>query len=169
MKSEIPMTLTVRGVTDDQRKYRFLWGFYVRGFKPWLHCQPCFRGSRAEGIRPLMGNDTILLDRATDFFYLCGYASGPRKERGELNLHLAVRPKLGSTAVAISKYGPTFTIENAEEIVIPESQEPHAAWGDFDLRCKNLRFGAMMNKADDWGPHVPPNPVLERRAEYVES
>lgn len=26
--------------------FRFLWAFYVNGYHPSRHCQPCFRGAR---------------------------------------------------------------------------------------------------------------------------
>jgi hypothetical protein len=157
------MRLEVSEITAQTTRYRFLWGFYVTGFKPWLHCQPCLRGTRAPGIEPFMKNGVVQLDRPTKFFYLHGFAPGLKTERGERNLHLAVRPKMGSTATARSVYGPLFTIHDAEKISIqapivgfPESEK---IW----TRCMNFRFGAQVFDAPQLGPHSERKPILNTR------
>lgn len=157
------MKLHVSGMGQATGQYRFLWGFYVRGFKPWLHCQPCFRGTRAEGINPLMEDQTVYLNKSSDFFYLCGYAGGPRASRGVLNMHLAVRAKKDSQAVVRSAFGPVFTIYGAEEIQIPDSDAPLAKRGEFDHRCKNLRFAAQMYPGVQPGHDAPHEPILVPR------
>ena len=159
------MKLHVTGITESTKRYRFLWGFYVRGFKPWRHCQPCFRGTRAEGISPMMEDGVVQLDRKSDFFYLCGFAGGPKVERGKLNLHLAVRAKLGSTASVVSAYGPLFTIEGAEEIQIPETCERVAGRGEFDYRCMNLRFARQMYPTEVVGHEAPHEVILLSRTD----
>jgi hypothetical protein len=155
------MKLTVTGVEDGQEQFKFLWGFYVRGFKPWEHCQKCLRGTRADGIFPSMGNSEVLLPRPTDYFYLCGYAKGAAANRGKYNLHLAVEPMPGETASVASKYGPVFTIDGARRIVIPNSDEPRAAYGEFDYRCMNFRFGKLMYPTPVIGPTAPRVPILK--------
>jgi hypothetical protein len=110
------MQLQVSGITPSTTPYRFLWGFYVRGFKPWHHCQPCFRGSRATGIFPKMQDGVIELPGEADFFYLHGNAAGAEHSRGSLNLHLAVRPKRGATASIRPLNGALYTIHDAEAI-----------------------------------------------------
>lgn len=157
------MVLTVSGVHEGQEQYRFLWGYYVTGFKPWEHCQRCLRGSRALGISPTMGNGPIELFRPTDYFYLCGYAKGPAANRGANNLHLAVEPAPGETASITSTYGPTFTIAGARKIVIPDSTDPPAAYGAFDYRCMNFRFGRLMYPTAELGPNAPHVPILKSR------
>lgn len=132
------------GCTKWPRTYRFLWGLYVRGFKPWEHCQQCLLGGRAKGILPTMGNGEVNLPRPTDYFYLCRYARGFAANRGANNLHLAVEPVEGELATVNSNYGPVFTIEGARRIAIPDSDEPRAAYGGFDYRCMNFRFGKLM-------------------------
>lgn len=157
------MKLTVSGVEDGQEQYRFLWGLYVRGFRPWEHCQPCLLGTRATGISPAMGNKQVDLLRPTDYFYLCGYAKGAASNRGANNLHLAVEPMEGQTATIASNYGPVFTIEGARQIVIPDSSEPRAAYGQFDYRCMNFRFGKLMYPTEVTGPNAPRVPILKSR------
>jgi hypothetical protein len=163
------MRLEVSGINPSTTQYRFLWGFYVRGFKPWEHCQPCFRGTRAPGITPSMGDGFVQLDRPTKYFYLHGFAPGPQAQRGERNLHLAVRPKLGSTATVRSFYGPLFTIHDAEQIDI---QEPIAGFPrseDIWTRCKNFRFGAQVFDARQLGPDTPRIPIVALRASLQET
>jgi hypothetical protein len=146
------MKLHVSGITPSTTHYRFLWGFYVRGFKPWRHCQPCFRGTRAEGIHPGMQDGIVELPKATDFFYLHGFAPGPKKFRGAFNLHLAVRPKDGSIATVHSRYGPAFTIYGAEEVVIQDPLVTQPQLGEDWTRCKNFRFAAQIYDAQVLGP-----------------
>jgi hypothetical protein len=157
------MQLHVSGITDQTIRYRFLWGFYVTGFKPWVHCQPCFRGTRAPGIFPTMANDRVDLPKRSDFFYLHGFAPGPKKLRGASNLHLAVQSKTGSVASCQSAFGPIFTIYDAEEILIQEplSDAPHL--GVEWTRCKNFRFGAQMYTAPVLGPDASRIPSLALR------
>ena len=122
-------------------------GFYVTGFKPWEHWQPGFRGARAVGIRPDMGDGVVELDRVRpfDYFYLHGNAK-IHAERRQFNLHLAVRPKLGATARMPSAYGPVFTIEDAEAIEIQGPIEALAGSADHEgyWKCPNFRFGMQM-------------------------
>ena len=152
------MRLHVSGMARSTGQYQFLWGFYVRGFKPWHHCQPCFRGTRATGISPTMNDGTIELPRPTKFFYLHGFAGGVKEKRGALNLHLAVRPRPGAHATVQSAFGPTFTIDDAEEIPIQEPLAELAHLGADWSRCKNLRFAAQVFDAPLLGPtalHIP--------------
>jgi hypothetical protein len=158
------MQLHVSGITPSTTHYRFLWGFYVRGFKPWEHCQPCFRGTRAEGIHPEMTDGIVELNRPTKFFYLHGFAPGPKSLRGERNLHLAVRPNEGSVATVRSFYGPVFTIYGAEEIGIQDPIPNHPPSEDKWTRCKNFRFAAQVYDAPILGPTAPRNPILLTRA-----
>jgi len=146
------MRLHVTGYTESTPLYRNLWGFYVNGFRPRKHCQGCFAGSRAKGIQPGMGNARVDLPKQSDFFYLCGYANEERAVRGKYNLHLAVRSKAGSVASLTSAYGPVFTIEDAEQIEIPEPTGPHCKWTEFDYRCKNMLFAKKMYNVSVVGP-----------------
>ena len=153
------MYLTVSGITESTVRYRFLWGWYVRGFKPWLHCQPCLRGTRARGINPEMGNVRVELDRPTDYFYLCGFAPGPTEDRGKYNLHLAVEPMDGEIATAVSAYGPIFTIHGARNI---EIQDPIESLVPSYGRCKNFRFAAQVYPAPVLGCGAERIPILRK-------
>ncbi len=35
--------------------FNFFWAFYVKGFRPEVHCQPCFRGS----VSPQLNSKTV--------------------------------------------------------------------------------------------------------------
>lgn len=153
------MKLTVDGVEQATGKYQHLWGYYVRGFKPWEHCQDCFIGSLAKGIERDMKDGTVMLDKPMDYFYLCGVAMGSRKELGEKNLHLAVRPKAGSQATIKSVYGPVFTIDDAEMIEIQPALPITDQLPKEYANCKNFRFAAQMYPADVLGPDAKPRPV----------
>jgi hypothetical protein len=149
------MQLTVSGTHQATGKYLHLWGFYVRGFKPWHHCFACFYGTQEKEIHKEMNDGAVDLPEATSFFYLCGVASGPIKKRGERNLHLAIAPKRGSVATVQSVYGPIFTIYDGEEI---EIQDPIQNLPHLDksyTTCKNFRFAAQMYEANGLGPDAP--------------
>ncbi len=153
------MKLHISGMRKSTGTYQFLWGFYVRGFKPWHHCQPCFRGARAVAISPKMDDGVIDLSRPTKLFYLHGFAGGPKEKRGALNLHLAVRPQPGAHATVQSAFGPTFTIADAAEIPIQEPLAELAHLGADWARCMNLRFAAQVFDAPVLGPTAPRIPV----------
>lgn len=158
------MQLQVSEITQSTTRYRFLWGFYVRGFKPWHHCQLCFRGSRAPGIFPDMQDGAVVeLHEQTDFFYLHGNAAGPEHLRGELNLHLAVRPKQGAIATVRPTNGALFTIHDAEALEIQPPLLALSHLGDKWTNCKNLRFAAQMYDAPLLGPTAPHTPIRQLR------
>ena len=87
-----------------------------------------------------MQDAVIRLDRPTEYFYLHGNAKTDRRDN---NLNLAVRPKTGASATVVSKYGPVFTIQDAEQI---EIQGPILELAHLDgyYRCPNFRFGMQM-------------------------
>ena len=157
------MQLHVSGITQSTTRYRFLWGFYVRGFKPWHHCQHCLRGSLAEGIIPSIQDGVIELPEQMDFFYLHGTAAGPVTSRRELNLHLAVRPKQGAVASVRPKGGALFTIYDAEAIEIQPPLLDLAHLGPNWMNCKNLRFAAQVYDAPLLGPTAPRTPIRRIR------
>jgi hypothetical protein len=148
--------LSVSGMAEATGKYQYLWGYYVRGFRPWEHCQRSFIGSLVEGIGRDMTDRPVLLSEPMDYFYLCGGASGSREELGAKNLHLAVRPKAGSQATIQFVYGPVFTIHDAEAI---EIQPPFPITDTLPKEyatCKNFRFAAQMYPAAVLGPEAKP-------------
>jgi hypothetical protein len=153
------MKITVVGTQQATGQYLYLWGFYVRGFKPWHHCFKCFYGTQEKLISRKMQDGSFLLPEPTSYFYLCGVASGSPTLRGERNLHLAVRPKQGHVATVKSFYGPTFTIHDAEEIAIQGPIESMPELGVSYTRCKNFRFAAQMYEATSFGPGAPHTPI----------
>jgi hypothetical protein len=151
------MKLTVTGTELATGKYNYLWGYYVRGFRPWEHCQKSFIGSLASGIgRGITDGEPVMLKEPTDYFYLCGGAAGSREELGARNLHLAVRPKVGSQATIKSVYGPVFTIEDAEMIEIQPALPITDSLPKEYATCKNFRFAAQMYPAAVLGPAAKP-------------
>ncbi len=146
------MRIEVAGTSQAKEHYLHLWGMYVRGFKPWHHCFACFYGTQEKAIHKQMEDGTYDLPEPTHYFYLCGVASGPRKDRWKNNLHLAVRPQKGSIATVHSVYGPVFTIHDAEEIEIqgPITTLPHLS--TLYTTCKNFRFAAQQFPASKYGP-----------------
>jgi hypothetical protein len=106
-----------------------------------------------------MSDVSLPLPEATSYFYLCGVASGRRALRGKRNLHLAVRPKQGSIATVKSFYGPTFTIHDAEEIVIQGPIETMPELDDTYTTCKNFRFATQMYEATSFGPGALRTPI----------
>jgi len=82
-----------------------------------------------------------------DLFYLCGVGQKDTAKTEEewlqrhTNVHLAVRPKIGSVATIASKYGVVFTITDAEEIPIEALPEKFAELDEEHFRCKNFQFG----------------------------
>lgn len=129
--------------------FRFMWAFYVNGFRSDRHCQPCFRGRRvdefstghAESGRPIVFDR---LDRYP-YVYVCGVGAGPKKELKNKNLHMPMRFRQGGLVEMETYNGYRFRAEDAELIEIPELP---AGWGGITdeehRRCKNFRFAVAM-------------------------
>lgn len=125
--------------------FRFFWAFYVSGFRPDRHCQPCFRGRRVESFctTTVRNGVEVVLDRMDryPYVYVCGVGSGPRRELKLKNVHMPLRHREGGT-VRLRTYNDYEVIaEDAELLEIPELPE---GWGGRDIettRCKNFRFG----------------------------
>ena len=63
--------------------FRFMWAFYVRGYKPEFHCQRCFIGRRVDEFSTPTASSgmTIVLDRLDRY---------PLNTRAAKNLQFAV-------------------------------------------------------------------------------
>lgn len=152
------MRLTVTGYKPEDKQFRYLWGYYVRGFKPWEHCQACFQGALAEGIDAKLDmRDGVELNGNMDYFYLHGNAAGGPEARREKNMNMAVRPKPGATATVRAGEA-VFTLEDAEAIEIqgPIMELEHLK---MYYKCPNFRFGMQMyptpyENAGPDGPHT---------------
>ena len=125
--------------------YTHLWAVYVRGFRPEVHCQDCFIGRRSEHLR----HDKTMLGVTYDFdetenfnqLYICGFAAGPKNERGGRNLHFPLLVAEGESCEKTTLNGFTFRATNARELSIPEPLEALNHLGEEHYRCKNFRFG----------------------------
>jgi hypothetical protein len=124
--------------------FRFLWAFYVNGYDPALHCQPCFRGALVQDFSTptARSGQPVVLDRMSRYryVYICGVASGPKAERGQKNLHLPLEYAEGHVEEATTYNGYTFRAHNARALIIPPLP---AGWGgkpDEHTRCKNFQF-----------------------------
>jgi hypothetical protein len=124
--------------------YRFFWAFYVTGYDPTRHCQPCFLGTPSTQINPAnarSGRDYQMDERKTfPYLYICGFAAGPKALRGERNFHLALKPEEGAGASGVTYNGYTVSVTSAVSLSIPELP---AGWNGLPsehTRCKNFRF-----------------------------
>jgi hypothetical protein len=141
------MLLTISGLDAAPIRFRHLWGRYVLGFRPWKHCIGCFESKVAGVINPSMIDGDYKLKDDVSYFYLCGVGqaetlrAGKEMSRKVTNVHLAVRPRLGSVAAIGSVYGVTFTIQNAHAIPIQPLPEGFMGLPTTHHRCKNFQFG----------------------------
>jgi hypothetical protein len=148
------MLLQVDGLDRAQTRFRHLWGSYVLGFKPALHCRKSFWMHDEANVRPGMKDGEYELDDSHAFFYLCSVGI---RERHHTNVHLAVTPRIGSVAAVGSIYGVRFTIQNAQSIPInhpllletpPQGLEKLTR---DHIRCKNFQFGCQVFDVDEVG------------------
>jgi hypothetical protein len=140
------ITLEVTGPNNEVGRipgFKFLWAYYVNGYDPSRHCQPCFRGTRVpEFSTPTASSGVrVALDRMAQYpyVYICGVGAGPKNELREKNLHLPLRYAEGGVVDATTYNNYRFHAENAELVSIPE---PEAFEGKSEqhIRCKNFRF-----------------------------
>jgi hypothetical protein len=155
------MKLVVSGLTDGTKtQFKHLWGRYILGFKPWTHCLPCFVTRQAKGILPTMVDGEYPLDDSFELFYLCGVGWN---DRGNTNVHLAVRPRPGSVASTGSVYGVQFTITDAQSILIHYLPNGWRGLDDQHSQCKNFQFGYQMFEVDEVGDSAPRDTITKLR------
>lgn len=134
------MKLTVTAPDPRATKdFRFLWGKFVRGFDPSVHCARCLIGSYSQVVRVGIAPGEHQLDLPAapfDYFYLCGVTP-----KWSTNLHLAVRPKAGAQARVTAHNGVEFLIEDAEAIEIVPLPIGHLGRGPQFTTCRNWQFG----------------------------
>jgi hypothetical protein len=126
--------------------FRFMWAFYVKGYRPERHCQPGLIGRRVDGFKTntAVSGKTVLFDRMDDYpyVYVCGVGEGPKSELGRQNLHMPLRYRAGGFEKIHTYNGYLFRADDAELVPIPEPL-PHGWHGITNqehLRCKNFRF-----------------------------
>ena len=124
--------------------FRFLWAFYVRGYRPEFHCQRCFIGHRVEefSTRTARSGTTTVLDRLDryPYVYVCGVGAGKKTELRHQNLHLPLRYKEGGIVETPTYNGYIFRLENAEELPIPALPDDWMGLDREHARCKNFQF-----------------------------
>jgi hypothetical protein len=124
--------------------FRFVWAFYVRGYRPDRHCQPCFKGRRVEEFctpTALSGRTYELnrLDRYP-YVYVCGVGQGPKTALAQQNLHFPLRYVQGAIAEATTYNGYIVRAMNAERLIIPPLPEGWRGKSREHVRCKNFQF-----------------------------
>lgn len=141
------ITLEVTGPNNEIGRipgFRYLWAFYVNGYDPEKHCQPCFRGARV----PEFSTPTAQSGRRFDlnrmdqfpYVYVCGVGIGPKADLWKQNLHLPLRYVEGQVEELTSYNGFRFRAENAALVDIPELPEGWQGKDREHTRCKNFRF-----------------------------
>jgi hypothetical protein len=156
------MKLIVAGMKPGEQMFQHLWGRYVIGFRPWVHCIRCLWTKHAKAIRPTMSDGEYELDDSFGLFYLCAVGW---KQKHDSNVHLAIRPRPGSVACAGSVYGVTFTITDAQAILIKYLPKGWRGLLDEQSQCKNFQFGYQMFDANEVGDTAPRRIVTKLRAE----
>lgn len=129
--------------------FRFMWAFYVKGYRPEKHCQPGLIGKVVDDFKTstAVSGRTIAFDKMDTYpyVYVCGVGTGPKKELGGKNLHFPLRYKEGAVATKTTYNGYVFTATNAEELPIPELPEGFNGITNREhLRCKNFRFAVSV-------------------------
>ena len=151
------MRLQVEGLDQTGTKFRHLWGSYVIGFRPTTHCRNCFERHDETQVKPGTADGVYELEDTNELFSLCGVGFS---DRGNTNVHLAVRPKPGSVAAVGSVYGVRFTIQNAQAIQIKHPlllKSPPRGLAELEkdhIGCKNFQFGCQMFEVGEVGKSV---------------
>src|SRR3954470_23061732 len=124
--------------------FRFLWAFYVSGYKPEFHCQRCLVGRRVDefSTRTASSGTTTVLDRLDrcPYVYVCGVGAGAKAELRRRNLHLPLRYREGGIVEKPTYNGYIFRAENAEELPIPALPDDWMGLEREHARCKNFQF-----------------------------
>ena len=150
MKNRPSIVLTVTHPDDRPGEatriggFRYIWAYYVEGYKPDKHCQPCFIGARvADFSTPTaMSGKSITLDRMDKypFVYVCGVGAGPKADLWKQNLHFPLKFLEGGVAEVTTYNGYHLRAENAARVEIPELPENWQGLSREHTRCKNFQF-----------------------------
>jgi hypothetical protein len=125
--------------------FRFLWAFYVNGYRPDRHCPACFKGRPAPEFSSHTARSGLMVafDRMDryPYLYICGVAAGPRSERSHRNLHFPLQYEEGHVAETHTHNGYVLRARNAVAVAIPALPE---GWNGIQkrehTRCKNFQF-----------------------------
>ncbi len=146
------ITLTVTHPTLPAGRidgFRFMWAFYVKGYRPEKHCQSGLIGRRVDDFYTghALSGRAVQLDRMDryPYVYICGVGDGPKRELKGKNLHFPLRYREGGRAEIVSYNGYVFVAENAERIAIPPLPDGWNGVTNIDhTRCKNFQFAVTM-------------------------
>jgi len=124
--------------------FRFLWAYYVSGYRSDKHCQPCFLGKPVAEFSSKTASvaSPVALDQMAryPYVYICGVAAGPISERAGRNLHLPLRSAEGEIVDVVTYNGYRFRAQNAVRVPIPPLADD---WNGLDrehARCRNFQF-----------------------------
>jgi hypothetical protein len=124
--------------------FRFLWAFYVNGYRPEKHCQPGLRGRRVpEFCTPTAEvGRAVSLDRMDryPYVYVCGVGGGPKALLRDQNLHFPLEYAAGEVAEITTYNGYRFRAEHARQLEIPELPHGWDGRSEEHVRCKNFQF-----------------------------
>jgi len=133
-----------KGTVGRIEGFRFMWAFYVNGYYPEKHCQPCFKGSRVPHFctPSATSGQRIEFDRMDrqPYLYICGVGSGRKVELKEQNLHLPLMYAEGAVEEKTTYNGYRFRAENARRVSVPELPEGWQGKSREHWRCKNFQF-----------------------------
>jgi hypothetical protein len=166
------MELIVSGLPPVTEANRFgaLFGRYVYGFNQWDHCDRCFLARQERKVNPLMPNGPVQL--RDELFYLCGVGRdlSPNKHpylaRSSTNVHLAVRPRMGSVAAIGSVYGASFVVKDAEAIAIRPLPDGFQGLPTKHSRCKMFQFAYQMFEVGMLNLSKGGDPISKLRSEW---
>jgi hypothetical protein len=126
------------------RGFRFFWAFWVKGFNPAHHCQPCFKGKRVDEFctGTAKSGQCYSMQKPDDcrYLYICGVGKGPKSLLHEQNFHLALEFQGGGTLSDKTYNNYAVNICNAVKLTIPALP---LGWKGRDretTRCKNFQF-----------------------------
>ena len=145
----MPRTITLSVSHPQQHSgriegFRFLWAFYVNGYRPDTHCQPGLRGRRVpEFCTPTAEvGRTIALDRMDryPYVYICGVGRGPKAQLHEKNLHLPLEYAAGEIVEVVTYNGYRMLATDARQLPIPALPSGWQGKSEEHVRCKNFQF-----------------------------
>jgi hypothetical protein len=143
----LPVILSIGSLPaggDTLTGFRFVWLWYVRGFKPQHHCQRSLLGKPdveflrwAYPQKRIVGRTFELhLPHGYRQIYLCAEASVP-----DSGLHLSMEPVAGASFSVETYNGVLITVTNARRLEIPPLPDGYLGYPHAYTSCCNWQFG----------------------------
>jgi hypothetical protein len=124
--------------------FRFLWGYYVEGYRSDKHCQQCFYGKLVPDLSPTSESvgTPIALDMMErySYVYICGVSAGPIAERSRRNLHLPMQFAEGALVTMQTYNGYVFRARNAALVSGTRLADDWNGLAREHARCRNFQF-----------------------------